>query len=204
MSLLKVLLLLLILLTSNFASATLINENGCLILDETDCIAESDYYTLYHSDIEMSLDWIWASNVNVQFYTEGVDYSNVLHAANEIAGWRDAKDYELEFFLDNVIANDFLNESGHFKNGVRFFNSDASMVVSEKELNDDRVKGTFREDTRMDLYSSYYDEGAHDTFYVRNSSVNSGGSPAQPIPEPISVFLLAIGTLLLKLVRKSH
>ena len=182
MKLLKLFTLAILLTVSAYSNASLM-------------LTEDNYITVDHNGID--LDWAWASNYNVNSYSEFGELKNTLYAPTIIEGWREATSDEFDFFKSNVSAVDFLGSNGGYKNAIRFFNSDITLSVNAQNFNDGEISGTFHQDSIMDAVFSYYASAVFDTFYVRTSGLSVSSAP-HPIPEPVSVLIFATAFILLQ------
>ena len=183
MKLLKVFTLAILLTVSAYSNATLM-------------LTEDNYITVDHNGTD--LDWTWASNYNVNFYSEFGDLKNTLYAPTVVKGWREATTEEFNFFKTNITSVDFLNRTtGEFKNAIRFFNSDVTLTVNSQNFDSGEISGEFHDGSVMDAVFSYYASAVFDTFYVRTSGI-SGSSAPHPIPEPVSVLIFATAFILLQ------
>ncbi|ALO36060.1 hypothetical protein CMT41_15995 [Colwellia sp. MT41] len=189
MKLLKVLTLAVCLSVSALANATLM-------------LTDNDYITVDHNGID--LDWAWVSNFNVQYYYQDGVLLNEFYAPTAITGWRLANTSESDFFKANITLLNFQNnETGDYKNAIRFFNSNVDTGYSLSDFEIGNIAFDYHENVIADAVFNYYDYATHDTFYVRNSLPQA---PApKPIPEPftITLFAIALIALQIKMSKKS-
>jgi hypothetical protein len=151
---------------------------------------EDQYITVDHNGID--IDWVWASNYNVQFFIED-NVTNELFAP-ELFGWRNATDSEFAYFKLNVTYDKFeIGDSKTYKHAIDVFNDNSSGVhrPATEEFLDGDISGEFRKDTTYDEEEGLEPEDHwFETFYVRNSLQASGPTP---IPEPWSLLLFITG-----------
>lgn len=181
MKLLKKLVLILCLFTSSYSYATL---------------TENDYITVDHQGTK--LDWVWASDYNVQYIKEDGLLINELFAP-EALGWRSADANEFAFFKSHIGYVDFESDDGNgYKNALSHFNYNISSIFTA-DTNDffiGDISGQFRENTTFDEDRGQEpEEHWFDTFYVRNHSTTP--DPIS-IPEPWTVLIFTTGLLFLK------
>ncbi|SEK95661.1 PEP-CTERM protein-sorting domain-containing protein [Colwellia chukchiensis] len=128
-------------------------------------------------------DWTWASPVNSTFF-EGVNPSNNEYVKNEFqdptahAGWMFIQGSELEALFAQLTIDLFKRADGSIIHSAAYWNSHFTHV---DEGDFDFKFGIKRTDT---LAFDYYE-----TFYVRATPANLPTT----VPEPSSVFILALG-----------
>lgn len=198
LKLLKILIITVFLLVSTLANATLLKSPLLAPSEMTD----SHYITVEHA--EVTLAWAWASNYNVQRYTEFGDVVNDFHSADTVAGWRLATDDEIEYFNRDITASSFLDlDSGKYKTAIAFFNSNPAKGFSVSDFNAGDISFNYTDGSTMDQYLSYTASGVFDTFYVSDTIPTTSGP--KPIPEPLTILLFAVAFIIMqsKLRKKS-
>lgn len=163
--------------------------------------ADEHYITFHHEDLNgglgLDLDWVWASNYNVETYAFGEFTINTLFAPSVIeGGWRDATAEELDDFIAKVTIDLFLDGDGNPINAAALFNSD-EYSVSTSDFTNGFVSGTHGAGITMQAFEPY-DEGFYDTFYVRDTPQVAGSPSGQPIPEPWSLLVFSTALLALR------
>lgn len=190
LKLLKILSLTVLLSVSSLANASLM-------------LTEDDYITFYHEDLDLSLDWAWASNYNVQTYISNGEVFNELLSPTVIDGWREASTDEFKAFTDKRITDlSFKRDGGGYKNAVKYFNTNENISISGLDFRDGYISSEFRENVTYNDSFDFFDKKNYfyDTFYVRTSSA-TGGAP-KPIPEPLSIIIFATAIIALHIKRR--
>ncbi|GHE99201.1 PEP-CTERM sorting domain-containing protein [Thalassotalea profundi] len=182
--------LFLMLFVSSSSHATLITDSSLIT---------SDHYVSVGS-----LDFAWASPVNVEYWD---DY-NQLYAPTIHEGWDYATSEELEILFENVTLADFYISDGVYRNAAKFWNSYFEDVVLRftvggveyvdisnlDNFTNKQVK-SFWTVGDMDTFGSDFE-----TFYVRRN--NQGGGGSVDVPEPTTVMIFGFGLIALALRKK--
>ncbi len=183
LKLLKTLFLTLVLFSSNHIWASVVHTD----------LLEQDYITYG------GLDWAWASSVNVQYYYDANGDVNELLAPEIYPNWRFATADEMLFFKNNITLNDFKRVDGSFIVATHYWNSlffDFNTTdFTYGDVASEWVMGSEVNFSTGSFPLNYW----FDTFYVRNSVTQP---PTQPVPEPATLFIIALALLLLTINAK--
>ena len=166
-------------------------------------ITDSDLITDEHYITVNDIDFAWVSPVNVEIWSFG-DYQNILHAPKLHDGWDYATDAEIQMLLDNAPLSAFLKDDGTYRNAVQFWNTlfddvvyynFADTPIEDSSNLENYLSGKVKSEwTVGDMFA---DTASYETFYVRRN-IDS----ANPIPEPTSILIFALGILLLSVRNK--
>nr|MBL0709860.1 PEP-CTERM sorting domain-containing protein [Colwellia sp.] len=181
-------------------------------------LLSSNYITVNHDN--HLVDWAWASMVSVQYDTDGSfkldvngdlsfdqngnpelkddsDIYNEFYAPEHVEGWRVATEQEFNFFKSNILIDDFIDDDDNYIVATSFWNS---LYTESNDISIDAfhiediyngtgyktsswVEGSFNKDN---------DQSYYDTFYVRTHN-----SEPQPVPEPSTLMIFALGLIAL-------
>jgi len=161
-------------------------------LMDSSLMTDDHYITVTHDDGSV-LDWAWVSSVSVNFtYDDFGVLENTLFSPDLIEGWELASSTELSYFLLNIDSDDFKNTLTDPGNGLdthkkaTYFWNDNFHEVNLDNLNEGDIKSSWVENSEYNfLGTSYYD-----TFYVRTHSTDP-----QPVPEPSTLMIFALGLI---------
>jgi len=186
----------------------------------------SSNYIIVEHDNNHFVDWAWASSVNVQYdgffeldvngelifdengnpvLQDSTDQYNELYAPEHIEGWRIATDEEFSFFQNNVGIESFINADKTYIVATSFWNSfyteneDISIDAFPESngLNGSGYKASSWVDGSFYDVDNYNPTWVYDTFYVRTHS-----SDPQPVPEPSTLMIFALGLTVLASKKK--
>ena len=165
-----------------------------------------DHYVTYEG-----IDFAWVSPVNVEFWPG----TNILYAPDLHDGWDFATSEELALFRSNFSLSDFRFEISpgiyRYKHAVQFWNSfftdvricsdvdDSCEEQNVQNLIDGEIRSSWTTDSNIEILPGLFFtidaidmESAHfETIYIRRN--------AQPVPEPATLLIFALGIFALAL-----
>lgn len=180
---------------SSLSQATLITNLTTAELESADYSNAEDQLT---SDLlgvnyitYKGYDWAWVSPVNLE--SSG---GNKLYAPELQENWLFADDALINILKTELTLADFTDADDNIIQAVEFFNSNYVHVDTD-DFNSDFVNSEWT--VEGSFMSGLF--GGQETFYVRDLSA----TPTKPIPEPLTILLLASAFILLhtKLRKKS-
>jgi hypothetical protein len=178
---------------SSLSQATLITNLTQVEIDSGDYSNAEDHLTDGLLGVNYinykGYDWAWVSSMNLE-----LSGANILYAPEIQKNWQFADNALLTILRNELTSADFTDNNGDLIQALSFFNSDNTLLdsTSVRDFTAGFVSSewTVPGSTLMwDLFSQ------QDTFYVREAPT-SGANPT-PIPEPLTILLLASSFILL-------